>query len=106
MRCWCLCPALALTIAFCLVRPLRCDVRVCVSPQNRELQIMGIMDHCDVISLKHCFYSKGEKVSMFDFFLQAAARELMDPPAGELATAAHAPIRFLSISFHVRTSAR
>jgi len=34
-------------------------------PQNRELQIMGIMDHCDVISLKHCFYSKGEKVSLF-----------------------------------------
>jgi len=29
--------------------------------KNRELQIMGIMDHCDVISLKHCFYSKGEK---------------------------------------------
>jgi len=29
--------------------------------KNRELQIMGMMDHPDVISLKHCFYSKGEK---------------------------------------------
>jgi len=29
--------------------------------KNRELQIMGMLDHPDVIALKHCFYSKGEK---------------------------------------------
>ncbi len=30
--------------------------------KNRELQIMGMLDHPDVVALKHCFYSKGEKV--------------------------------------------
>jgi hypothetical protein len=29
--------------------------------KNRELQIMGSLDHPDVIGLRHCFYSKGEK---------------------------------------------
>jgi len=29
--------------------------------KNRELQIMGSLDHPCVVSLKHCFYSKGEK---------------------------------------------
>lgn len=29
--------------------------------KNRELQIMGMLDHPDVVALKHCFYSKGEK---------------------------------------------
>lgn len=29
--------------------------------KNRELQIMGMLDHPDVVTLKHCFYSKGEK---------------------------------------------
>lgn len=29
--------------------------------KNRELQIMGMIDHPDVVTLKHCFYSKGEK---------------------------------------------
>lgn len=29
--------------------------------KNRELQIMGLLDHPDVVSLKHCFYSKGDK---------------------------------------------
>jgi serine/threonine protein kinase len=30
--------------------------------KNRELQIMGMLDHPDVVTLKHCFYSKGEKL--------------------------------------------
>jgi len=29
--------------------------------KNRELQIMGMLDHPSVVTLKHCFYSKGEK---------------------------------------------
>lgn len=29
--------------------------------KNRELQIMGQLDHPSVVSLKHCFYSKGDK---------------------------------------------
>jgi len=29
--------------------------------KNRELQIMGLLDHPSVVSLRHCFYSKGEK---------------------------------------------
>lgn len=31
--------------------------------KNRELQIMGMLNHPNVIGLRHCFYSKGEKVS-------------------------------------------
>lgn len=29
--------------------------------KNRELQIMKIMSHPNVVSLKHCFYSRGDK---------------------------------------------
>ena len=29
--------------------------------KNRELQIMSSLEHPDVVQLKHCFYSKGEK---------------------------------------------
>ena len=29
--------------------------------KNRELQIMSSLDHPDVVALKHCFYSKGDK---------------------------------------------
>jgi serine/threonine protein kinase len=29
--------------------------------KNRELQIMSMLDHPNVVSLRHCFYSKGEK---------------------------------------------
>jgi len=29
--------------------------------KNRELQIMGMLDHPNVVALKHCFYSKGDK---------------------------------------------
>ena len=29
--------------------------------KNRELQIMSSLSHPDVVALKHCFYSKGEK---------------------------------------------
>ena|SRR5689334_21146842 len=28
--------------------------------KNRELQIMGMLEHPDVVQLKHCFYSKGD----------------------------------------------
>jgi len=35
--------------------------------KNRELQIMGMLDHPSVVTLKHCFYSKGEKPD--DIFL-------------------------------------
>jgi len=35
--------------------------------KNRELQVMGMLDHPSVVSLKHCFYSKGEKPD--DIFL-------------------------------------
>lgn len=29
--------------------------------KNRELQIMGLLEHPDVVQLKHCFYSKGDQ---------------------------------------------
>lgn len=29
--------------------------------KNRELQILGMLDHPTIVQLKHCFYSKGEK---------------------------------------------
>ena len=29
--------------------------------KNRELQIMKMMNHCNVVQLKHCFYSTTEK---------------------------------------------
>lgn len=29
--------------------------------KNRELQIMKMMDHCNVVQLKHCFYSTTDK---------------------------------------------
>jgi serine/threonine protein kinase len=35
--------------------------------KNRELQVMGMLDHPSVVTLKHCFYSKGEKPD--DIFL-------------------------------------
>jgi len=35
--------------------------------KNRELQVMGMLDHPSVVNLKHCFYSKGEKPD--DIFL-------------------------------------
>jgi len=35
--------------------------------KNRELQVMGLLDHPSVVTLKHCFYSKGEKPD--DIFL-------------------------------------
>lgn len=30
--------------------------------QNRELQIMKQLKHTNVVELKNCFYSKGDKV--------------------------------------------
>lgn len=33
-----------------------------VFPQNRELQIMRKLDHCNIVKLKYFFYSSGEKV--------------------------------------------
>lgn len=29
--------------------------------KNRELEIMSMLDHTNVVTLKHCFYSKGDK---------------------------------------------
>ena len=34
--------------------------------KNRELQIMKMMDHCNVVQLKHCFYSTTEKDEVGD----------------------------------------
>ena len=31
--------------------------------KNRELQIMKMLSHTNVVEMKHCFFSKGEKVS-------------------------------------------
>lgn len=33
--------------------------------KNRELQIMNMLNHPDVVNLKHCFYSKGDKDDIF-----------------------------------------
>jgi serine/threonine protein kinase len=33
--------------------------------KNRELQIMRSMDHCNVISLKHCFFSTTPRDELF-----------------------------------------
>ena len=44
---------------------------------------MGMMNHCDVISLKHCFYSKGEKPDevylnlVMDYIPEVRARAAM-----------------------------
>lgn len=35
-------------------------------PQNRELQIMRRLEHCNIVKLKYFFYSSGEKVSRTD----------------------------------------
>lgn len=32
-------------------------------PQNRELQIMRKLDHCNIVRLRYFFYSSGDKVS-------------------------------------------
>lgn len=32
--------------------------------QNRELQIMRKLDHCNIVRLRYFFYSSGEKVSV------------------------------------------
>ena len=49
--------------------PLRCTVlrpshRLCVFWQNRELQIMKMLDHVNVTTLHNYFYTEGEKVSV------------------------------------------
>ena len=33
--------------------------------KNRELQIMRILDHPNIVALKHCFYSSTEKDEVF-----------------------------------------
>ena len=44
--------------------PAARDTRdVCGKNQNRELQIMRQLEHPNIVPLKHCFYSNGEKVS-------------------------------------------
>lgn len=37
--------------------------------QNRELQIMRKLDHCNIVRLRWFFYSSGEKVSNFFLIL-------------------------------------
>lgn len=41
--------------------------------KNRELQIMKMMSHPNVVSLKHCFYSTTEKEEVSDRQLCTAA---------------------------------
>jgi serine/threonine protein kinase len=36
--------------------------------KNRELQIMRIVDHPNIVNVRDCFYSRGEKVSFCFFF--------------------------------------
>lgn len=36
---------------------------LCSRSQNRELQIMRRLEHCNIVKLKYFFYSSGEKVS-------------------------------------------
>lgn len=48
-----------------LVLPLGlpCLIWACLSLlQNRELQIMRKLDHCNIVRLRYFFYSSGEKV--------------------------------------------
>ena len=33
--------------------------------KNRELQIMRVLDHPNVVKLKHCFYSTNEKEEVY-----------------------------------------
>ena len=33
--------------------------------QNRELQIMRRLDHCNIVKLKYFFYSSGDKVNLY-----------------------------------------
>lgn len=35
--------------------------------QNRELQIMRRLEHCNIVKLKYFFYSSGEKVEIYIF---------------------------------------
>lgn len=37
--------------------------------QNRELQIMRKLEHCNIVKLKYFFYSSGDKVSRFSIII-------------------------------------
>ena len=57
-------PRLQLSILCCLqvaIKKVLQDKRF----KNRELQIMKMMDHCNVVQLKHCFYTTTEKDEVF-----------------------------------------
>lgn len=45
--------------------------------QNRELQIMRRLEHCNIVKLKYFFYSSGEKVSplLFIFWVDISKIE-------------------------------
>ncbi len=44
--------------------------------KNRELQIMKMMSHPNVVSLKHCFYSTTEKEEVSsDIAIRAVCKE-------------------------------
>lgn len=36
--------------------------------QNRELQIMRRLEHCNIVKLKYFFYSSGDKVTILFLF--------------------------------------
>lgn len=42
---------------------IRCVFSALLCLQNRELQIMRRLEHCNIVKLKYFFYSSGEKVS-------------------------------------------
>lgn len=47
--------------------------RVFLSLQNRELQIMRKLDHCNIVRLRYFFYSSGEKVQLVICFRLVSA---------------------------------
>lgn len=54
-----------LTVAFALVF---------FSLQNRELQIMRRLEHCNIVKLKYFFYSSGDKVTILFLSISSSPR--------------------------------
>ena len=46
----------------------RCKAVVLTIPQNRELQIMRIVRHPNIVELKAFYYSNGERVSPYTLY--------------------------------------
>lgn len=49
---------------WCIKHVIKCRVTI-FSFQNRELQIMRRLEHCNIVKLKYFFYSSGDKVRYF-----------------------------------------